>query len=58
MSEKNPYGCLSRLADEIVTVSSIASITYLGANGVTDAAIIGAVAGLGGYRIYNKKRNK
>ena len=44
--------------DDFVTVAAIVSLTVLGLHGVTDALVIGSVAGLGGYRMYRNGRGK
>jgi hypothetical protein len=40
------------LTDDLVTIVAIIGIVYLGINGIVDAEVVGAIAGLGGYRLY------
>jgi hypothetical protein len=40
------------LTDDLVTIVAIIGIVYLGIHGVVDAEVVGAIAGLGGYRLY------
>lgn len=46
----------AKVVDGVVTLAAIGGVTYLGYNGVTDAMVIGAVAGLGGYAVYKRRR--
>lgn len=43
---------LDKITNDVVTIVSIVGIVYLGFNGVIDPMVIGAVAGLGGYRLH------
>lgn len=45
---------IDEITDAALAISGIAGIAYLAANGVTNFEILGLVAGLGGYRMYNK----
>lgn len=55
MSE-NRHKVYDQIGDDIVTLAAIVGVSVLGYAGVTDAMVIGAVAGLGGYRMYKNGR--
>lgn len=46
------------ITDDIVTIAAIAGIVVLGLNGVIDPEVVGAIAGLGGYRLHKKSQGK
>lgn len=48
----NKNEVLDAITDDLVTVIAIIGIVVLGLHGVVDAEVIGAIAGLGGYRLY------
>ena len=43
------------VTDNVVTVTAIAGIAFLGYHGITDLATVGAIAGLGGYNLMKHK---
>jgi uncharacterized membrane protein YuzA (DUF378 family) len=43
---------IDKVTNDVVTIIAIIGIVYLGIEGVVDAEVIGAIAGLGGYRLY------
>jgi hypothetical protein len=46
------------ITDDIVTIVAILGIVYLGVHGVVDPEVVGAIAGLGGYRLHKKSQGK
>ena len=49
---------IDKVTDDFVTIVSILGIVYLGIQGVIDPEVIGAIAGLGGYRLYKNGKGK
>lgn len=50
---------IDKVTNDFVTIVAILGIVYLGLNGVIDPEVVGAIAGLGGYRLYkNGKAGK
>lgn len=47
---------LNTLANDLVTIAAIAGLVYLGHIGVVDTALVGAIAGLGGYRMHKARK--
>lgn len=45
---------INRLGDDLVSITSIISLTILALNGFTDPYIVSIIAGLGGYSLRNK----
>ena len=43
---------IDKVTNDIVTTIAILGIVFLGLHGVIDPEVIGAIAGLGGYRLY------
>lgn len=49
---------IDKVTNDFVTMVAILGIVYLGTLGVVDAEVIGAIAGLGGYRLYKNGKAK
>ena len=49
---------IDKVTNDVVTIIAILGIVYLGINGVIDPEVIGAIAGLGGYRLYKNGKGK
>jgi hypothetical protein len=49
---------IDKVTNDIVTIVAILGIVYLGINGVIDPEVVGAIAGLGGYRLYKNGKTK
>lgn len=45
---------IDKITDDFVAIVAIIGVTYLALNGVTELDVIGVVAGLGGYRLYQR----
>lgn len=46
---------VEEISSDALTAVAILSLTYLGAIGVSDTFLLGAIAGLGGYRIFKRR---
>ena len=49
---------IDKVTNDFVTIVAILGIVYLGTVGVIDPEVIGAIAGLGGYRLYKNGKGK
>ena len=49
---------IDKVTNDVVTIIAILGIVYLGINGVIDPEVVGAIAGLGGYRLYKNGKAK
>ena len=49
---------IDKVTNDFVTIVAILGIVFLGFHGVIDAEVIGAIAGLGGYRLYKNGKGK
>jgi len=49
---------IDKVTNDFVTIVAILGIVFLGLHGVIDAEVIGAIAGLGGYRLYKNGKAK
>lgn len=46
---------VSNAVEDSITIAAIAGITYLAVNGSAEPVTVGAIAGLGGYRMKQKR---
>jgi len=49
---------IDKVTNDFVTIVAILGIVFLGIHGVIDPEVIGAIAGLGGYRLYKNGKGK
>jgi len=49
---------IDKVTNDFVTIVAILGIVFLGIHGVIDPEVIGAIAGLGGYRLYKNGKAK
>lgn len=52
----NKAKVVDRITDDLVTITAILAIAYLGINGVANTEVLMAIAGLGGYRLHKRRQ--